>query len=158
MRSPSLELVLPMPLKVPQRTSSAYHQSLDPAPPAILLQIPSIQLYISTHEPRSRLHRSFHLPYHPLSRPSSYQAAPNSSPLSSSIHQRPNPIIARTLPITQQTWRPLELLPSKSFAIFRRRQALFRPSGVFTSLVPIRIHAHWSSPRNTAMLHSASKH
>jgi hypothetical protein len=78
--SPSSELVLPMPLKVPQRTSSAYHQSLDPRViKPILLQIPSIQLYISTHEPRSRLHRSFHLPYHPLSRPSSCQAAPNSS-------------------------------------------------------------------------------
>jgi hypothetical protein len=82
--SPSSELVLPMPLKVPPKNII----SLPPIPrpsrhQPILLQIPSIQLYISTHEPRSRLHRSFHLPYHPLSRPSSYQAAPNSSPPSS---------------------------------------------------------------------------
>jgi hypothetical protein len=93
-RSPSSALVPPNALEGPPKNIIA---SLPPVPrpsrhQSILLQIPSTQLYISPHEPRSRLHRSFHLSRHPLSRPYSCQVRAPKLLLNAilSIDQRPN--------------------------------------------------------------------
>jgi hypothetical protein len=70
---------LPMPLNLPSahHHHRRQHQFKPLTLPAISLRLASIPIYSLTHEPRTRLHRSFHLPYHPLSRPYSSQAVPD---------------------------------------------------------------------------------
>ena len=149
--------LLPMPLKLPKdhQLTTSLRSSLYPA---TLLQFPHILNYRVTHEPRAGLHRPFNLPRHPLNCPY-HDSALSYLPLAAFLESTPalNQTFSRTRRMFSQPWLHLELHPSKSSAICRRRQAPFRLSGAFTLLVSTPLHVPSSSPRNTVMLHSASR-